>query len=172
MYADLDAASKRALAQSQFAAAYEGAQRTATATHLTVTGKARDGAGGVSIPVEVQTRLFGTLPLTYTLRTVGESSGPRIAWSRSVAFPGLTAGEQLTRHTSMPARASLLARDGTRARRRAPSTTTASTPSEATRSSPLGEAGSAVDRRGRAGPVLAGLRTGSEGRPADRRWSG
>ena len=78
MYAYLDAASKRAITESQFAAAYDSAQRTATATHLSVTGKAKDSGAGVSIPVQVQTSLFGTLPLTYSLRTVGEASGPRI----------------------------------------------------------------------------------------------
>ena len=151
MYADLDAASKRAITATRFAAAYEAAQRIATATRLSVRGKASEASGGVSIPVQVQTRLFGTLPLTYTLKTTGESSGPQIAWSQSAAFPGLNAGERLSRRTTMPARASLLARDGSVLAEGAQSTVTPSTPTEATRSSPLGEAGAAAI--GEVGPV-------------------
>ena len=79
-----------------------------------MTGKARSAAGGaVAVPVRVQTHLFGTLASDFTLPMQGSGSGTRIAWSRSLAFPGLRPGERLTRHTTLPRRATLLARDGT-----------------------------------------------------------
>jgi penicillin-binding protein A len=79
-----------------------------------VTGRAR-GAGGrsVAVPVRVRTRLFGTLSSDFTLPMQGSGSATRIAWSRSLAFPGLRSGERLTRHTTLPRRAALLARNGT-----------------------------------------------------------
>jgi hypothetical protein len=112
MYADIDAPSRRALTPSEFANAYESALTTATATGMRVTGKPRDVRGGVEVPVSVSTRLFGTLSSDFTLPLQGSGSGVRIAWSRSLAFSGLHSGERLSRHTTLPRRATLLARDG------------------------------------------------------------
>jgi penicillin-binding protein A len=112
MYADIDAPSRRALTPSEFANAYESALTTATATGMRVTGKPRDVRGGVEVPVSVSTRLFGTLSSDFTLPLQGSGSGVRIAWSRSLAFSGLHSGEHLSRHTTLPRRATLLARDG------------------------------------------------------------
>jgi peptidoglycan glycosyltransferase len=115
MYADIDAQSQRELTPSEFANAYRSAltTATATATGMRVTGKPRTAAGGVEVPVRVQTRLFGALASDFTLPVQGSGSGTRIAWSRSLAFPGLRPGERLSRHTTLPRRATLLARDGT-----------------------------------------------------------
>jgi penicillin-binding protein A len=115
MYADIDAQAQRETTPSEFASAYRGALTTATATTtgMHVTGKPRSAAGGVEVPVRVQTRLFGALASDFTLPMQGSGSGTRIAWSRSLAFPGLRPGERLSRHTSLPRRATLLARDGT-----------------------------------------------------------
>ena len=168
MYADLDAASKRAVSPSAFANANESALRTATATHLSVTGKAKEASGGhVSVPVRVQSRLFGTLPLSFTLRTVQESGSPKVVWSRSIAFPGLRPGELLSRRMTLPARATLLARDGSVLAEGSASTTPGSTPSETTRSSPLGEAAGPV--LGTVGPAPASRAAALEaqGVPAD-----
>jgi Penicillin binding protein transpeptidase domain/NTF2-like N-terminal transpeptidase domain len=114
MYSDLDAASQHAISISEFADAYRQALSTATATRMQIAGRTRDQSGArVVVPVRVQTRLFGTLSLKYTLtiRTAGEP-GPRVVWSQALAFPGLRAGETLVSHTSMPQRATLLARNG------------------------------------------------------------
>jgi peptidoglycan glycosyltransferase len=116
MYADVDARAQREVTPSAFASSYRSALTTATATPtgLRVTGKARGSSGGgVEVPVRVQTHLFGALSSDFTLPMQGSGSGTRIAWSRSLAFPGLSPGEQLTRHTTLPRRATLLARDGT-----------------------------------------------------------
>jgi penicillin-binding protein A len=115
MYADIDAQAQRELTPSEFANSYRGAltTATATATGMRVTGKPHGAAGGVEVPARVQTRLFGELSSDFTLPMQGSGSGTRIAWSRSLAFPGLRPGERLSRHTSLPRRATLLARDGT-----------------------------------------------------------
>jgi peptidoglycan glycosyltransferase len=116
MYADIDAEAQREVTPSEFANSYRSALTTATATltGLRVTGKPRGArGGGVEVPVRVQTHLFGTLSSDFTLPMQGSDSGTRIAWSHSLAFPGLRPGERLTRHTTLPRRATLLARDGT-----------------------------------------------------------
>jgi penicillin-binding protein A len=145
MYADIADSSQRSTAIGAFADAYKEAMRTATATHARVTGKAHAVAGGeVTVPVRVDTRLFGVLSLDFTLKTVQEAgAGTRIVWSRSLTFPGLRAGEQLSRRTTLPQRATLLARDG--------SVLAESTPganpvggTEVARNSPLGAVAEAV----------------------------
>jgi peptidoglycan glycosyltransferase len=115
MYADIDAEARREVTPSEFASSYRSALTTATATPtgLRVTGKPRSARDGVEVPVRVQTHLFGTLSSDFTLSMQGSDSGTRIAWSRALAFPGLRPGQRLTRHTTLPRRATLLARDGT-----------------------------------------------------------
>ncbi len=116
MYADIDAAARREVTPSEFASSYLSALTTATAipAGLRVSGKASGASdGAVEVPVRVRTRLFGTLSSDFTLPMQGSGSGTRIAWSRSLAFPGLRSGERLSRHTTLPPRATLLARDGT-----------------------------------------------------------
>ena len=114
MYADIDASSKRRVSPRELTDTYERSLRTATATRLQVTGDPRDAPGGlVAVPVRVSTRLFGTLQLAFALKITGggEPDGG-IAWSRSLEFPGLHTGELLLRKTTLPRRATLLARDG------------------------------------------------------------
>ncbi len=138
MYSDIDDASQRRIAASAFAAAYRGAARTATETSVQVAGKARsDGRGAVAVPMRVQTRLWGTLTGRLRVRVKESSAGPRIIWGPALVFPGLRAGESLSRSTTLPPRAALLARDGS---------VLADGPASAAgaRSSPLGAAAAAV----------------------------
>ncbi len=87
------------------------ALRLATATAVKVEGQPRAAPGGLlAVPMRVHTRLFGTLELAYMLKV--KSSGSTVAWSRSLEFPGLLPGQRLSRHMMLPARATLLARDG------------------------------------------------------------
>jgi peptidoglycan glycosyltransferase len=162
MYLDLDAASQRSISVAEFAAAYQAALRTATATGLKLAGKPRRVQGGViAVPVRVGTRLFGTLPLSFHLKLAGESGeGTTLDWSRSEVFPGLRPGEQLRRRTELPRRATLLARDGSVL---AEGTAAPGGP----RSSPLGAAASAV--LGTLGPPPAARRNSLEeqGVPSD-----
>lgn len=114
MYGDIDGLAKHEVTPRELAGAYAHALRMATATDLTVIGKPREGkAGLVTVPVRVRTLLFGTLQLSFVLRVGGSDGQVRgIAWSRSAEFPGLQPGQELARNTTLPARATLLARDG------------------------------------------------------------
>ncbi len=164
MYGDIDASSKRETSPQELADDYEHALRTATATRLQATGKPRDISGGlVAVPVRVRTRLFGTLQLAFALKIVGGGGGSEtggVAWSRSLEFPGLRAGEVLSRKMALPRRATLLARDG--------SVLAEGAATEAgQRDSPLGAiAGAAL---GEVGPVPAAHAAAleAEGVPAD-----
>jgi hypothetical protein len=162
MYADIDDASRHSLSADQFASSYHEAMRTATATGLRAIGKPRDAAGGlVTVPVRVSTRLFGTLSLSVRVRIVrGAEGGDAIAWSQSLAFPGMRSGETLSRLTTMPRRATLLARDGSVL---AEGEATGAGP----RSSPLGGSASAVV--GEVGPIPSSRRSDleAEGVPTD-----
>jgi penicillin-binding protein A len=166
MYGDIDARSQRAISAQQLADEDARALRTATATRLRVTGEPRAAPGGlVAVPVRVHTRLFGTLQLTFVLKIAsgsGSGSGTSggIVWSRSLEFPGLRTGEVLTRRTTLPRRASVLARDGSVLGEGA-------APAAGQRSSPLGAAAGAV--LGEVGPIPAGRATQleAEGVPAN-----
>jgi hypothetical protein len=157
MYSDIDASSRRRTSPGDFTGAYESALSTATATRLRVAGGAHDvPAGLIAVPVRVSTRLFGTLRLSFTLPISGAGAGARIAWSRWLTFPGLHAGERLARQTTLPRRATLLARDGAVLAESPEAGSSEAQSAGLARTSPLGEV---------ATPVL-----GTVGQvPADRR---
>jgi len=144
MYEDIDPAERGRISAADFQDAYRQAARTATESALTVTGRARGEDGVFVVPMRVQTRLWGTLRENLRLRVAGAPQGARVEWSHALLFPGLGAGESLRRNMSMPARAALLARDGT---------VLAEGPASGagTRESPLGTAAAAVV--GEVGPI-------------------
>jgi hypothetical protein len=158
MYADLDAPSQQALTPSAFAAANQAALATATAAGMRVVGRARRLAHDqVAVPVLVHTRLFGNLRLDFDVRlSSAGGEGTRLAWSRSLAFPGLRPGEALSRHTTLPRRAPILARDGTVLAEAIPGTGSEAPSSETIPPSPLGEVASAA--LGTIGPTPAARR--------------
>ncbi len=161
MYSDIDAASRRETSIGRFAEDYEKALTTATATGMRMAGSPRsEGDGVMSVPVRVTTRLFGTLALAFELKiATGGEEGTRVEWSPSAVFPGLRAGESLTRRTTLPRRATLLARDGSVL---AETTGSGSEGQESTaRESPLGTVGSAIV--GSVGPIPASRRSQFEG---------
>jgi hypothetical protein len=156
MYLEIDPAIRRTLSADEFASAYSAAMKTATATSLRVTGKPRSAPGGfVAVPVRVRTRLFGTLALNAELKVVGDAEGgSTVAWSQSLAFPGMRRGEMLKRHTALPRRATLLARDGSVLAEGAAA-------DAGHRGSPLGASASAVI--GEVGPIPTSRRAALEG---------
>jgi cell division protein FtsI/penicillin-binding protein 2 len=96
-----------------FAAHYKNTAGTATSTAVK-TGTPRDkGDGDWRLPVVITTSAFGPVRGELRLKVVTDGDAARIAWTPSLVFPGLAAGEKLRRSTEMPARADLLARDGT-----------------------------------------------------------
>jgi penicillin-binding protein A len=157
MYSDIARSSQRAISSSEFADAYRQALITATVTRAKIAGAPSSAAGGaVKLPVRLDTRLFGRLSLDFTLPTVQDPTlGTRIAWSRSLAFPGLRPGEALSRDTNLPRRATLLARDGSVLAESPPGPDPALS-SEVTRSSPLGSVADALI--GAVGPAPASRR--------------
>jgi cell division protein FtsI/penicillin-binding protein 2 len=113
MYADLDSGSRARLSESQFATDLEAAATTATLESIVpgrLGSRVRDA---IPVRFRVRTRLFGTLRETLYVPLAGSGSDARVKFSQTIVFPGLRAGEQLTRNTTLPPRASLLASDGT-----------------------------------------------------------
>jgi peptidoglycan glycosyltransferase len=145
MYADVDAATQRRISVTAFADAYRAADELATATGLTRAGRLHDASGEVVVPVRVRTRLFGTLRSSFRLPISGQGSEVRIAWTRTLLFPGLRPGEQVQRHTALPPRAALLGRDGS------PLASGPAPASGGQRATPLGSAATAVV--GTMGPI-------------------
>jgi hypothetical protein len=113
MHAELtDEAAERVPVRS-FAKRYRDAAATATAFEVRAGEPSRPHDGIVELPVTVRTRVFGTIEATLRVPVRAGDDRPRIAWARRLTFPGLRDGETLTRRTSLPRRADLLARDGT-----------------------------------------------------------
>jgi len=155
MYGQLDPSTRHRLTPARFARTLRGDLATATATNARVVGRPRSrGGGSYQVPMRVRTRLFGTLELPYELRTSSREGASQVAFSHSLAFPGLRPGEHLSRNTNLPRRATLLARDRSVL---AESPEQAVTGAEAAaRSSPLGNAATAL--LGGVGPVPSSRR--------------
>jgi peptidoglycan glycosyltransferase len=112
MYALVDDSARAAVTPAEFEAAYHEAARTATVLSLTAGAASAKQDDLVRVSLVVRTRVFGTVHgvLDVPVEHVGEDA--RVAWRRSLVFPGLQPGEQLTRETVLPDRGTLLARDG------------------------------------------------------------
>jgi cell division protein FtsI/penicillin-binding protein 2 len=87
--------------------AYRRAASTATATAVIVHKPGGESGGAVSVPVEVRTRLFGTIG--GDVRVPVSDDGVR--FRRELVFPGLAPGVKLSRRTQPPVRGTLLSRD-------------------------------------------------------------
>src|SRR5918992_2361024 len=108
MYDMLDDASREAHTRKQFRAAYRRAAATATATGVEVGDPQGERNGSVAVPVEVETRVFGTVRANLRLPVHNE----QVTWGPLLAFPGLRRGEALARASEPPERAPLLSRNG------------------------------------------------------------
>ncbi|WP_320672829.1 penicillin-binding transpeptidase domain-containing protein [Patulibacter defluvii] len=97
--------------EKRFAQLVRDPLTTATVQQLRVGDPKRDGQA-FDVPVVVRTRLFGTISGTIRLPLVGSGDQARVRWAKRLTFPGLRDGEQLSRTTEMPARGTILARDG------------------------------------------------------------
>jgi peptidoglycan glycosyltransferase len=107
MYALLTPAAQGRISRSGFAAAYGGDAATATLASVRVP-RVRRAGNGVELTVAARTRAFGTVRGVIAVPVVGG----KIDWRRQMTFPGLRPGAVLSRQTSIPQRASILARDG------------------------------------------------------------
>ena len=129
MYAEISGAAARRYSLESFTADYEDAERTATVQSVD-TGEVSEGGAGAVVPVTLHTNAFGSISRELTLPL----DGGKVDWSPNLVFPGLRPGERLVRHTIVPKRAPILAKDGT---------PLAEGPATA-RTSPLGTAATAV----------------------------
>ena len=107
MYDMLDDATRRVHTRREFEAAYRRAAATATATGVQAGDPEGERDGSVAVPVEVRTRVFGTLQAKLLLPVHEEE----VTWGPLLAFPGLRHGEALARVSEPPERATLLSRD-------------------------------------------------------------
>ncbi|HEV2727731.1 MAG TPA: NTF2-like N-terminal transpeptidase domain-containing protein, partial [Solirubrobacterales bacterium] len=139
MYGELNEASRARISRKEFEAAYREAQQVATARTIEAgsAGDSEETGAGKAVPVgiAISTVAFGTVE--------GEIELPfaegGIEWDESLAFPGLSEGEELAADVELAERAPILARDGT---------TLAEGPAEE-REHPLGSA--AIDVTGEVG---------------------
>jgi cell division protein FtsI/penicillin-binding protein 2 len=133
MYAQISPASARRYSRQEFTADYERAEMTATVKHV-AAGEASesdsDGGPAASVPLTLTTHAFGHIKRDLVLPL----DGGKVNWGPNLVFPGLRAGETLTRRTEVARRAPILADDGT---------PLAAGPATA-RSSPIGASASAV----------------------------
>jgi peptidoglycan glycosyltransferase len=113
MYGLLDQSSHRRLSETQFAADYQAAARTATVDSLAPIHVGSRTGDVIPVAMRVSTRLFGSLRENLLVTLAGSGSSASIHFTRPLLFPGLRPGEQLARQTVLPRRAALLARDGT-----------------------------------------------------------
>jgi peptidoglycan glycosyltransferase len=111
MYAQLSDDAKQRVSLTSFARAHREALAIATAAQL-VPGKAKADGSTVSVPVSVRTRIFGVVRTTLALPLTGDGDKAKVDWKSYLAFPGVAAGQRLTRQTQMPPRATLETRDG------------------------------------------------------------
>jgi penicillin-binding protein A len=113
MYSLLDPASQSTLSEARFAAAYRRDATTATLVKLTPIRVTSRRGDYIPVRISVLTRLFGTLRETLEVPLTGSGSSATVHYIPSLLFPGLRGHERLTRHLSLPPRATLFAADGT-----------------------------------------------------------
>jgi penicillin-binding protein A len=129
MYSEISSASARQYSLKSFTADYDKAEMTATIKRVR-TGEVAGADSGAAVPVTLETNAFGRISRPVVLPL----DGGKVDWAPDLVFPGLRPNEQLVRHTIVPKRAPILAKDGT---------PLAEGPATA-RTSPLGSAASAV----------------------------
>jgi peptidoglycan glycosyltransferase len=162
MHAELTAEAQAQYPPEEFERSYLEAARTATLDGI-VAGEPRgpldqDGERVVAVPIEAQTRSFGTVE--------GELAVPvtdgRVEWKPSLAFPGLRPGERLRRQTRAPERAPILYADRTRLAE-GPATHRTTTGAGGIVSGELGKAPAAREREMRRQGFPAGALAGTSG---------
>ena len=112
MYSLLDPASKAAMSEARFAAAYRRDAMTATLRGLTPERIGSRKGDFIPVQMLVATTLFATLHETLEVPITGSGSSATVHFTNSLLFPGLQGHERLTRHTALPPRATLFAADG------------------------------------------------------------
>ena len=108
MHRLISPSARRRYPLERFRRAYRRAANTATLRALEAGDPEGERDGAVTVPVVLDTRIFGSLRGELSVPV----SGDRVDWRPQLVFPELRAGERLSR-TSVPAeRATLRSRDG------------------------------------------------------------
>jgi cell division protein FtsI/penicillin-binding protein 2 len=113
MYSMLDPASKESTTETKFAAAYRRDETTATVLKLEAEHVGHRSGQFIPVQMLVFTKLFGELRETLEVPLTGSGSSATVHFTNSLLFPGLQGHERLSRHMSLPPRATLFAADGT-----------------------------------------------------------
>ncbi len=108
MHELLSAQARRRYPLPSFRRAYERAAATATLRSLEAGDAEGFHDGVVTVPVVVDTRVFGSLRGDLRVPVSGE----RVEWEPHLVFPELRPGERLRRSSLPPRRATLHSRDG------------------------------------------------------------
>ena len=113
MYSLLDADSRSKTTEAQFAQSLSNDAAIATATSLVATHIGNRSGSAIPVRVTVHTRVFGRLHELAQIPLTGSDSDARVQLTGALLFPGLLAGERLTRHATLASRGDLIASDGT-----------------------------------------------------------
>ena len=98
----------------KFGRAYRDVARTASMTGVRAEGKLHANPAMATAPVSVATTLFGRIQAQLEIPLVRVRRAYRVAWTPTLAFPGLRPGEALESRVHAPeGRGRILARDGT-----------------------------------------------------------
>jgi penicillin-binding protein A len=108
MHAMLSERSRTRYPLPRFRRAYRRAAATATVTSIDADDAGDLDGGRVTVPVVLDTRVFGSLRGDLAV----PMSGDRVEWEPRLVFPELRSGERLTRASVPPTRATLHSRDG------------------------------------------------------------
>ncbi len=112
MHAELGEDDMRRVSLASFTKAYRDAATIATTTAIRPGKVDKPKDGVVEVPMTVVTRVFRMLRATLRLPFSGSDANKRVTWSPQLVFPGLAAGERLSRKTQLPRRATIFARNG------------------------------------------------------------
>jgi cell division protein FtsI/penicillin-binding protein 2 len=102
MYRSLTPRAKRETIRSAFDAAYARAAQTGSLRKLRLAGAVHVRGATATIPMSASTKLFGTVAGVLTVPMVEVDGDYRVAWTPSMTFPGLEAGETLERVYHLP----------------------------------------------------------------------
>ena len=162
MYDQLSPGSSDQYSQARFEEAYEKAAVTTTQKSLDTgevrAGETKDGEDAAVVPMSMETNAFGHLSGDVVLPL----SDGRVDWAPNLVYPGLHEDEHLSRRTTTPERAPILAANGTPlakgpAYARYSPLGTAATSVAGTVGSPKGKAKAALAARGFPAGSLTGL---------------
>jgi peptidoglycan glycosyltransferase len=114
MHAELGPAARRRTSPQRLLRTYRRAAEIMTLESVRTGPASEPRDGVVTIPVALRTRIFGTLRGRLAVRMEEPGEGdPGVDWRAQYVVFGLRPGEQLSRRTRLPPRATIEARDGT-----------------------------------------------------------